>query len=116
MGREQSWILPPSLDELVPADHPVRFVAEFVDGLSREEWLEMGIDVDGGLMGAPSYHPRALLGAWLYGFMRGVRFESEAGGRVGNRYPFWAERATVSGPQHPVAVLQGKSAGDAEAA
>ena len=97
MGREQSWILPPSLDELAPADHPVRFVAEFVDGLSREEWLEMGIDVDGGLMGAPSYHPRALLGAWLYGFMRGVRSSRKLEAACREQIPFlW-----LSGRQCP---------------
>ena len=36
MDREQIWLLPPSLDELLPLDHPGRFVAEFVDGLDRE--------------------------------------------------------------------------------
>ena len=31
MDREQMWLLPPSLDELLPLNHPARFVAEFVD-------------------------------------------------------------------------------------
>ena len=31
MDREQMWLLPPSLDELLPLDHPARFVAVFVD-------------------------------------------------------------------------------------
>lgn len=73
MGREQMWMLPPTLDELLPADHPVRFVGEFVDGLEQQEWSELGVAIEGESMGAPAYHPRALLGVWLYGFMSGVR-------------------------------------------
>ena len=73
MGREQVWMLPPTLDEMVPEDHPVRFVAEFVDALDREDWAEMGVDIDGSWTGASAYHPRAMLGVWLYGFMTGVR-------------------------------------------
>ena len=71
MGREQMWMLPPTLDELLPLDHPARFVAEFVDALDREDWAELGVDIDGEVLGAPAYHPRALLSVWLYGFMTG---------------------------------------------
>ena len=73
MGREQVWMLPPTLDELLPLDHPARFVAEFVDALDRDGWSELGVDIDGDALGAPAYHPRALLSVWLYGFMTGVR-------------------------------------------
>ena len=73
MNREQMWILPPSLDELLEAGHPARFVAEFVDALDGEGWAAIGVDKDGEPMGAPAYHHRALLGVWLYGFMTGVR-------------------------------------------
>ena len=73
MNREQMWLLPPSLDDLLPLDHPARFVAEFVDALDREGWSELGVELDGDPLGAPAYHPRALLGVWLYGFMTGVR-------------------------------------------
>ena len=73
MNREQMWMLPPSLDEMLEASHPARFVAEFVDALGGDGWAAIGVDKDGEPMGAPSYHPRALLGVWLYGFMTGVR-------------------------------------------
>ena len=73
LNREQVWLLPPTLDELVPDDHPARFVAEFVEELDRSSWADMDIDVDGDPLGAPSYDPRALLSVWLYGFMTGVR-------------------------------------------
>ena len=73
MDREQAWLLPPTLDELLPLDHPARFVAEFVDALDREGWKELGVEMEGGPLGAPAYHPRALLSVWLYGFMTGVR-------------------------------------------
>ena len=73
LNREQMWMLPPSLEELIDAGHPARFVAEFVDTLDDEGWADIGVDKDGNPMGAPAYHPRALLGVWLFGFMTGVR-------------------------------------------
>ena len=39
----------------------------------RGGWTGMEIDVDRDPLGAPAYHPRALLSVWLDGFMTGVR-------------------------------------------
>ena len=71
--REQAWLLPPSLEEMVPADHPARVVAAFVDALDATAWAELAIEVQGDPLGAPAYHPRALLSVWVYGLMSGVR-------------------------------------------
>ena len=97
MSREQAWLLPADLDELLPHDHPVRFVAAFVEGLDRAHWAEMGIDLGGDVMGAPSYHPRLLLCTWLYGFMRGVRSSRKIEQACRDQIPFlW-----LTGFQHP---------------
>ena len=71
--REAGWALPASLDTLLPANHPVRFVAQYVDDLTTEDWLELGIRWQEGGPGSHGYHPLVLLAAWLWGFMSGIR-------------------------------------------
>ena len=97
----RSWLLPPSLDELLPLDHPARFVAVFVDALDKEGWAELGVEINGDPLGAPAYHPRALLCVWLYGFMTGVRScrKLEAACRDSDTV-FVADRMAATGPQH----------------
>ncbi len=95
--REQAWLLPPTLDDLLPEDHPSRFVAAFVDGLDRSGWTGMEIDVDGDPLGAPAYHPRALLSVWIYGFMTGVRSSRKLEAACRDQIPYlW-----LTGCQHP---------------
>ena len=97
LNREQSWLFPPTLDELLPDDHPAHFVAEFVDGLGRAAWAEMEIELDGQALGAPAYHPRALLSVWLYGFMTGVRSSRKLEAACRDQIPYlW-----LTGWQHP---------------
>ena len=88
MVREQMWMLPPTLDELTGPDYPARFVAEFVDALDRATWAELGIDIDGDELGAPAYHPRALLSVWLHGFMTGVRSCRKLEGACRDQIPY----------------------------
>ena len=96
-GREQMWMLPPTLDELVPPDHPARFVAEFVDALDRRGWADLGVEIDGESLGAPAYHPRALLSVWLYGFMTGARSCRKLEAACRDQIPYlW-----LTGWQHP---------------
>jgi transposase len=73
INRQQSWLFPPSLDELLNSDHPARFVASLVDSLDLAFWQKMNIKLEGDPLGAPSYNARGLLSIWLYGFMTRTR-------------------------------------------
>jgi transposase len=66
----QGFLLPPSLDEWLPADHLARFVADLVDehlDLSRirAAYTES--------RGGPPYDPRLMVRLLLYGYCTGVR-------------------------------------------
>ena len=54
-------------------DNPDRFVAEFVDALDREDWRQLGVEIEGERLGAPAYHPKVLMSVWLFGFVTGIR-------------------------------------------
>ena len=66
----QDLLLPPSLDEWLPADHLARFVADLVD-----EHLDLSrihaAYTEG--RGAPPYDPRLMVRILLYGYTTGVR-------------------------------------------
>jgi transposase len=66
----QRFLLPPALDEWVPASHPVRFVCDFVDSL---DLAELGIEEPAGEEGRPPYAPDLLLKVWLFGYMERIR-------------------------------------------
>jgi transposase len=51
--QDQNFLLPPSLDELVPEDHEVRIINDVVDILDLSPLLSR---YEGG--GAPAYHHR----------------------------------------------------------
>lgn len=66
----QDLLLPPSLDEWLPAGHMARFIAELVD-----EHLDLSrihaAFTEG--KGAPPYDPRLMVRLLLYGYVTGVR-------------------------------------------
>lgn len=71
--REEGWRLPRSLDEVIAPDDPVRFVAGYLDGLTDADWSRLGIRLAAAARGAPRFHPRLLLGIWVWAFMCGIR-------------------------------------------
>jgi transposase len=97
LTRDQAWLLPPTLGDLVPPNHPARFVAAFVDALTAADWASLSIGLASATEGAPGYHPRALLSVWLYGFMSGVRSCRKLEAACRDQVPFF----WLTGGEHP---------------
>jgi transposase len=72
---ETRFLFPPSLEDWVGADHPARFIREFVDALDvselglTEDQQERRADPNG----RPHYAVDVLLKLWLYAYMNRIR-------------------------------------------
>lgn len=62
--QHQAMLLPPSLDELIAAEHPVRIVNEVMDKVDIDPLLKK---YKGG--GSSSFHPRMLLKVLVYSYI-----------------------------------------------
>jgi transposase len=66
----QQFLFPPALEDWVPADHPARFLREFVEQLDLPA---LGFAMPVAVEGRPPYHPSLLLKIWLYGYFHRIR-------------------------------------------
>ena len=67
---DQPFLLPPALEDWVPADHPARFLREFVAQLDLPA---LGFATPACADGRPPYAPSLLLKIWLYGYLQRIR-------------------------------------------
>jgi len=66
-SRTQTQLLPPSLEDYVGVDHPVRVIDAFVDSLPMEKLgFKKAVTAD---TGRRPYHPGDLLKLYLYGYL-----------------------------------------------
>ena len=72
--RQQTWMLPQSVEEYVGEENPVRFIEAFVDGL---DFAKTGIATRPAATGRPGYAPADLLKLYLYGYLNRVRSSRE---------------------------------------
>ena len=70
-GRNQGWVVPVVLDDLIPVDHMCRVIDAFVARLALSELgFERAQAAD---TGRPGYDPRDLLKLYLYGYLNQIR-------------------------------------------
>jgi transposase len=69
-NRYQKTLLPPSIDEYIPEDAPVRAYDVIIDALDFDD---LGIEVDPNKVGCPQYDPKVMLKLLVYGYSYGIR-------------------------------------------
>jgi transposase len=69
-NHNQGFLLPPYLDDLIPKNHPARFIDEFVNELNLDQLeIEYPTSEQGGIV----YDPKLLLKVWLYCLCDNIR-------------------------------------------
>ncbi len=92
--QHQPLLLPPSLEELIPADHPVRIISAVLDKINLEGLLKT---YKGG--GTSAYHPRLLLKVLVYGYINNTYSSRKLETAVRENIPYmWLSGMTT--PDH----------------
>ena len=63
-NQQQNWLFPPSIEELIASDHPVRVVNGVVEQLNLDLLI-----AEYNKQGKPSYHPKMMLKVMVYAYM-----------------------------------------------
>ena len=93
--REQMVLISTSLDDRIPEDHPVRVIAEILEGYDWSLWE----NCYHGRRGQPPIHPSILAGVWLYALRMGVRSSRKLEYMVSHNLDFmWLARGHT--PDH----------------
>ena len=66
--RGQAWLLPPSIEEMIPEDHVCFLVEDLIDSLNFKEF-----DVKYSGAGHPAYHPRVIMKLLVMGVLDRIR-------------------------------------------
>lgn len=69
--RQQTFLRPTEIEDLLPADHRARVIGAFVAGLDLSA-VVVTIKSVAGHAGAPAIDPQILLAVWMYAISEGV--------------------------------------------
>ena len=69
-SREQKTFFPPTIEDYVGKEDPVRVYDAFIENIDMEE---MGIPIEPYQAGAHTFYPRAMLKLIVYGYSYGIR-------------------------------------------
>ena len=66
-NQQQNWLFPPSIEELIPQDHPVRIVNGVIEHINIDNLIKV-YHVEG----KPSFHPKMMLKVMVYAYMDNI--------------------------------------------
>src|SRR5690554_2453507 len=66
-NQQQNWLFPPSIEELIPENHPVRIVNRVIEHLDIQN-LIAAYNAEG----KPSYNPKMMLKVMVYAYMDNI--------------------------------------------
>lgn len=66
-NQQQNWLFPPSIEELIPQNHPVRIVNGVIEQLDLNLLVE-----EYSKEGKPGYHPKMMLKVMVYAYMDNI--------------------------------------------
>lgn len=69
-NRYQISLIPPSIEDYVSEDNPVRVYDAFIDSL---DFAELGIEINPDRVGNPEYHPKSMFKLLVFGYSYGVK-------------------------------------------
>lgn len=91
-NQKQIWLIPPNLEEEIPAGDICRVIDEVVDAVSLKS-IEDKFDEEGNT----AYHPRMMLKVLLYGYAKGIYSSRKMAQELESNIFFWY----LSGKQKP---------------
>ena len=66
-NQKQTFLLPPSVEEFVPVEHPARIISDVIDTIDLNSIVG---EYSGG--GSTAYHPAMMLKALIYAYSQGI--------------------------------------------
>lgn len=84
-NREQIELFPPSIEDYISRDHPVRAYDAFVEALNLNE---LGIILNDHKVGNSEYYPKAMLKLLIYGYSYGFRSSRKLERAVNDNFSF----------------------------
>lgn len=84
MERDQMLMFNPTLDQMIPEDHPVRLFEEILDLMDWSCWEQRYVLV----FGRPPIHPKVVASVLLYGLCQGIRASRRLEWACGNAIDF----------------------------